>query len=97
MKNNIKIKIERDGKIVSEKEVKLKTLNLDDEADLKDLYIDHYQDIYKNKATSQMYRKSLNVIRKVTDYTDDEIRELSDAEQFQLFSIIGSELFDKKK
>ena len=96
MADKIKIKVERDGKTISDREVELKILNLDAEADLKDLYIDHYQDIENKKTTSKMYRKSLNVIRMVTDYNDDEIKGLSDEERFQIFSVIGTRLFEKK-
>ena len=96
MADKIKIKVERDGKTISDREVELKILNLDAEADLKDLYIDHYQDIENKKTTSKMYRKSLDVIRLVTDYNDNEIKGLSDEERFQIFSVIGTRLFEKK-
>ena len=96
MNKEIKIKIEHDGKVISEKQVNLKVLNLEDEADLKDLYINHYYDVQGNNVTTKMHRKALDVIRLITNYSDDEIREFSDEERFQLFRIIGAELFEKK-
>ena len=96
MADKIKIKVERDGKTISDREVELKILNLDAEADLKDLYMGHFQDIENKKTTSKVYRKSLDVIRLVTDYNDNEIKGLSDEERFQIFSIIGKRLFEKK-
>ena len=96
MADKIKIKVERDGKTISDREVELKILNLDAEADLKDLYMGHFQDIENKKTTSKVYRKSLDVIRLVTDYNDNEIKGLSDEERFQIFSVIGTRLFEKK-
>ena len=96
MADKMNIKIERDGKTISDREVELKILNLDAEADLKDLYMGHFQDIENKKTTSKVYRKSLDVIRLVTDYNDNEIKGLSDEERFQIFSVIGTRLFEKK-
>ena len=96
MDDTIKVTLDRDGKVRSDREVKLKVFDLDTEADLKDLYMNHFQDIEDKKVTKGMHRKSLDVVRLVTNYSDEEIKGLSDEERFQIFSIIGTRIFEKK-
>lgn len=106
MSKTIKITIDIDDKKQISKDVVLKDLNLDDEADLKDLFMEYYNknqnyfdNINKNENTvpSGLYKNSLKAIRLATDYTDEEIKEIPDSARIEIFTILMNETMSKKK
>ena len=107
MSEIIKITIKLENDKTLEKEVELRTLNLDDEAELKDLFMDYYsenmaffENIGNNRAVAvpkRLHTNSLRAIRLATNYTDEEITEIPDNSRIEIFNIIMDRLYTKKK
>ena len=106
MSEIIKITIKLEDDKTLEKEVEFRTLNLDDEAELKDLFMDYYSENPKYFENTQgkkviipkrLHTNSLRAIRLATNYTDDEIRDIPDDARIEIFNIIMDRLYTKKK
>ena len=89
--NKIKVVVERDGKVISERTISLKEINLTARCQINDLLFEHIESPNKN-----FFSRCVKMIQAATDYSDAEINAFSNEEIYQLFTKI-TEFMNKKK
>jgi len=80
------IEVKEGKKVISSREVKLKELNLTE----RGLFLDLLHEFYQN-PTTRLFSRAIEMCQLMTDFTDEELTEWSEAEYLQLFRAIIDE------
>tara|TARA_Y100000004_G_scaffold127055_1_gene143040 strand:+ start:438 stop:734 length:297 start_codon:yes stop_codon:yes gene_type:complete len=87
-KNVIHLEVKDGKKTILDKEVELKDLTIDEICEYEDILIEHTHTLQTDQPLSNIYKRTLKVIRLATNLTDDEIKDLGREGRMQLFRII---------
>ena len=91
MKKKIQLIVKDGKKTILDREVELKELTIDEICEYEDLMVEHSQSLNSDKPLSNVYSRTLKIIRLSTSLSDKEILELGREGRMQLFSIIVRE------
>jgi len=97
MDKSIKVVLKRNKKTISEKDVELKELTIDEECDKDDIIVEHYNQLLSKDQFKGIHKRALKLIRVWTDLTDEELKKWTKDERMELFRILVFEIDQKKK
>ncbi len=87
-KNKIRLEVKDGKKTILDREVELKDLTIDEVCEYEDILIEHSHTLASDQPLSNIYSRTLKVIRLATNLTDQEIMDLGREGRMQLFRII---------
>ena len=91
MKKKIQLIVKDGKKTILDREVELKDLTIDEICEYEDLLIEHTTTLNSKQPLSNIYSRTLKVIRIATNLSDKEIKELEREGRMELFRIIVEE------
>ena len=91
MKKKIQLVVKDGKKVILDREVELKDLTIDEICEFEDLLLEHSSVLNSDQPLSNIYTRTLKVIRLATNLSDDEILEIGREGRMQLFRIIVDE------
>ena len=91
MKKKIQLIVKDGKKTILDREVELKDLTIDDICEYEDLLIEHSTQLSTDQPLSNIYSRTLKIIRLATSLSDQEIKDLGREGRMQLFRIIVDE------
>ena len=90
-KKKIQLEVKEGKKTILDREVELKELTIDEICEHEDLMVEHSQSLNSDNPLSNVYSRTLKIIRLATSLTDKEILEIGREGRMQLFQIIVAE------
>ena len=87
-KEVIHLVIKDKKKTILDREVELKDLNIDEVCEYEDLMIEHTQQLSSEQPLSNIYKRTLKMIRLATNLSDTELIEIGRDGRMQLFQLI---------
>lgn len=91
MKKKIHLVVKEGKKVMLDREVELSDLTIDEICEYEDILIEHSAVLQSDQPLSNIYKRTLRVIRLATNLTDNEIMDLGREGRMQLFRIIVDE------
>ena len=91
MKKKIQLVVKDGKKTILDKEVELKDLTIDEICEYEDMLIEHSATLNSDRPLSNIYSRTLKVIRLATNLNDQQIKDLGRDGRMEVFRIIVDE------